>query len=206
LRPGAEVLDHHGMDLTSSHVTPSGPEQLPTDRLVRRCQHPDEYSDAELRAAFPDLDRTALGDVSCGIACVHMIVRSVLGSAPDYLRLIRAGFDAGAFTDQGWLHAGLADLLTELGVPARATGALGPEQLLAACARGLPSIVSCSIGFPEDGQRGGHLVVLLGELPPTTSPRVAFADPSRWGETHRDVESARFWASWSGRAIVLEGD
>lgn len=192
------------MQTISRDDVPS-PTPLPAAGLVRRCQHPDEYADHEVGSLFPDLGRAELGDVSCGVACVHMILRHVLGSAPDYLRLIRAGFDAGAFTDQGWLHAGLADLLTGLGVPARATGSHDPERLLAACARGLPSIVSCSIGFPEDGQRGGHLVVLLGELPPKTRPRVAFADPSRWGETHRDVESARFWASWSGRAIVLEG-
>lgn len=187
-------------DLSSDQAPP------PTTALVRRCQHPDEYTDDEVRTAFPHLSREALGDVACGIACVHMILRHVLGSAPDYLRLVRAGFDAGAFTDQGWLHAGLARMLTELGVPAHATGSLSREELLGACARGLPSIVSCSIGFPEDGQRGGHLVVLLGELPPSGSQRVAFADPSRWGEAHRDVDSARFWASWSGRAIVVEGD
>ena len=179
---------------------------LPTASLVRRSQHPDEYTDDEVRAAFPGQDRTELGDTLCGIACVHMITQFVRGTAPDYLGLVRAGVDAGALGERGWIHSGLGEMLTALGVPAHPTGTRSQAQLLDACERGLPSIVSCSITFPEDGSRGGHLVVLLGERSTASGTRTVFADPSRWGETHRSVESQRFWSSWSGRAVVLDAD
>lgn len=177
---------------------------LPTDSLVRRCQHPDEYTDDEVHWAFPGQDRTELGDTLCGIACVHMITQFVRGIAPDYLGLVRAGIDSGALGEHGWIHSGLGEILTALGVPARPTGSHSRDQLVDACERGLPSIVSCSITFPEDGSRGGHLVVLLGERQSASGARTVFADPSRWGATHRSVESQRFWSSWSGRAVVLD--
>lgn len=178
---------------------------LLTTSLVRRCQHPDEYTDDEVHAVFPDHDRTALGDTLCGVACVHMISQLVRGSAPDYLGLVRAGVDSGALGERGWIHSGLAEMLTGLGVPAHPTGSHGRGRLVDACERGLPSIVSCRITFPEDGSRGGHLVVLLGETSSPSGPRTVFADPSRWGAMHRSVESRRFWSSWSGRAVVLDG-
>lgn len=102
----------------------------------------------------------------------------------------------------GWIHQSLVRLLEAEGVRARATTACTEEELLQACAGGMPSIVSCTHTFPQDGRRGGHLVVLLGERTTASGTRIAFADPSRWGATHHEIESTRFWASWSGRAIV----
>ncbi len=172
--------------------------------VVRREQHPDEYSDAQVDAAVPDLDRWALGNSSCGIACVHMVVNLVTGEAPDYLELVARGFSTGGFGPSGWVHEALVRLLDEHGVRSRAVADCTPPDLLRACSRGMPSIISCTHTFPEDGRRGGHLVVLLGERSTPTGTYVAFADPSRWGASHHEIESARFWASWSGRAIITE--
>lgn len=181
-------------------------DAMPLSRraFVLRGQHPDEYTDAELTAAVPQFNREELGNIACGIACVHMLVQLVQRRSPDYLDLIEQGLATGGLGPSGWIHSSLVQILAAHGVTVRSTGSATRADLVKACSRGLPSIVSCTLTFPQDGRHGGHLVVLLGERTTSDGARTVFADPSRWGATHQDIESTRFWASWSGRAIVVE--
>ncbi|MGI5143934.1 hypothetical protein [Streptomyces sp. CA-106110] len=57
--------------------------------------------------------------------------------------------------------------------------------------------------FPEDGRRGGHLVIAHGyETEPV--PTVHLRDPSRWGQSHDRLPLSRVAASYTGRAITFE--
>jgi hypothetical protein len=65
------------------------------------------------------------------------------------------------------------------------------EPLLRLAAEGTPSIISCTLRFPQDGRKGGHLVVFTGEFTQDGARHAGFADPSRWGRNtvrcHRAV-------------------
>jgi hypothetical protein len=66
-----------------------------------------------------------------------------------------------------------------------------------------PVIASVTLGFPEDGRRGGHLVVVCGFE--EREPRVVHVrDPARWGASRSSVGEARFLASFSGRVIRFD--
>lgn len=179
-----------------------------TDRSTPLAWFPQHYDDVEAWAgATEDLPAEGpqwWGHRSCGIACLRTILEAHGIAAPSAHRLLARGLAIGAYTPLGWLHQGLADLAAEHGLRAAAVGHEGPEVLRARAAHGLPSIVSVTHLFPEDGRKGGHLVVFGGEDGPIADRRAHFMCPSRWGETTRSLPAERFWASWTGRAIVFE--
>jgi hypothetical protein len=75
------------------------------------------------------------------------------------------------------------------------------EELLARAGKA-PLIVSITEQFPDDGRRGGHLIVVRG-CDDAPDPMVFIRDPSRWGQTHDRVPLSRVTASYSGRAITF---
>lgn len=65
-----------------------------------------------------------------------------------------------------------------------------------------PLIVSATEQFPDEGQRGGRLVVLHGyETAP--DPVIHFRDPSAWGQTRDSIPLSRLTPSYTGRAITF---
>ncbi|MFE7272978.1 C39 family peptidase [Streptomyces sp. NPDC057623] len=145
------------------------------------------------------------GDRACGPACLRMITSYFGLAVPSQYDLVRQAVDSGAYTSRGILHQGLADLARRHGVSA-APVALDTEDdlrhLLTTCG---PVVVSVTHQFPEDGRRGGHLVVVSG-VHRTPEPTVTFRDPSRWGHTHSEVSVRRFLGSFTGRAIGFAAD
>jgi hypothetical protein len=88
------------------------------------------------------------------------------------------------------------------GIAARACAVQGAGELYAALEQG-PVIASVTLGFPEDGRRGGHLVVVCG-FEEGELRLVHVRDPARWGESHSSVGEQRFLASFSGRVIRFD--
>jgi hypothetical protein len=67
-----------------------------------------------------------------------------------------------------------------------------------------PVIISVTEKFPEDGRKGGHLVVARGTSRSAPgSPDILIRDPSAWGEDHDRVRLARLAASYTGRCITF---
>ncbi|WP_159029328.1 C39 family peptidase [Streptomyces viridochromogenes] len=164
----------------------------------QRFEPPDWPTGALCEGAGPEI----WGDRACGLACLRMITSYFGLAVPSQYDLVRQAVDSGAYTSRGILHQGLADLAGRHGVSAAPVALDTAEEmrrLLTTCG---PVVVSVTHQFPEDGRRGGHLVVVTG-VHRTPEPAVTFRDPSRWGHTHSEVPVRRFFSSFTGRAIVF---
>jgi len=65
-------------------------------------------------------------------------------------------------------------------------------------------IVSVTEKFPDDGRKGGHLVVARGyHETESGDPNILFRDPSGWGQTCDRVPLSRLAASYSGHVITF---
>lgn len=138
----------------------------------------------------------------CGVACLRMILHFFTGREEAYADLLAEGVGQGAYGDRGWIHAGLAAMAQRRGIAARACAVQGAAELRAVLEHG-PVIASVTLGFPEDGRRGGHLVVVCG-FEERHSRVVHVRDPARWGESSSSVGEPRFLASFSGRVIRFD--
>jgi hypothetical protein len=147
-------------------------------------------------------DRAEWSDRACGMAALRMILLAYLGDAPPLTELVKTGVRDGALTERGWLHAGIAHLATRFGIPAAAEAVTAddlPGRLTTA-----PLIISVTEKFPEDGRKGGHLVVARGAARSTQgSPDILIRDPSAWGQDHDRIPLARLSASYTGRCITF---
>ncbi|MGW0538221.1 C39 family peptidase [Streptomyces sp. NPDC003032] len=175
---------------------------MPLD-VRRYAQHFTEEERADSGFVWPPGGPETWGEKCCGLACVRSILDHYGLPVPSQRQLLRQGLALGAHTSRGWIHR----MLVEVARPYGLTGAAAPytsaAQLRGVAEAGIPSIVSCTFRFPEDGRKGGHLVVFCGEAVRDDGRYVAFADPSRWGAHHTELPGRRFWASWTGRAVSL---
>jgi hypothetical protein len=64
-------------------------------------------------------------------------------------------------------------------------------------------IVSVTERFPDDGRKGGHLVVARGHDGHGGNQDILIRDPSAWGQEHDRVPLTRLSASYSGRCITF---
>ena len=167
--------------------------------MCRQRIDPGEW-DAHGGAALGD--RAEWSDRACGMAALRMILLAYHRPAPPLTELVALGVREGALTDRGWLHAGIARLAGQFGIPARAQPVAAPDlpgHLAAA-----PVIVSVTEKLPDDGRKGGHLVVARGYHDTRPGdPDILFRDPSGWGQTCDRVPLSRLAASYSGRAITF---
>jgi hypothetical protein len=149
-----------------------------------------------------------LGDVAewsdraCGMAALRMILVAFGQPAPPLTELVQAGVARGAFGERGWLHADVAGFAASLGVPAQAEAVISAD-LPGRLDEG-PLIASVTLGCPEDGRRGGHLVVLRGYELGNADPLILFRDPSGWGQEHDRARLSRLAASYTGHCITFK--
>ncbi|MFD9426916.1 MULTISPECIES: C39 family peptidase [unclassified Streptomyces] len=145
-------------------------------------------------------DRIEWSNRACGLASLRMILLAYGSEAPSVTELLKLAVKQEVLTPHGALHAGVANLATELGVPSRAEPVTA--ECLVARLEVAPLIMSVTEQFPDDGRKGGHLVIARGyEAGP--DPDVLIRDPSAWGQTHDRVPLSRLTASYSGRAITF---
>ncbi len=149
-------------------------------------------------------DSDLWSDRACGVACVSMILEYVTGRPVSTTDLLHEGRGIRAYSERGWIHRGLADLLVRHGVPAEARAVDSLEELGRLVVAEGPAIASVTLHFPESGStRGGHLVLVTGvDWQSATVTDVHFNDPSRWGADNNRVSAARFAASFTGRVVT----
>ncbi len=145
-------------------------------------------------------ERMEWSNRACGMAALRMILLAHQRPAPTVTELVKLGVDREALTPRGWLHAGIAALATEFGIPGRAEP-VAAEDLPGRIVES-PVIISVTEQFPVDGRRGGHLVVACG-YQDDPDPTVVFRDPSAWGQDNDRVPLSRLAKSYSGRAITF---
>ncbi|MFE0256869.1 C39 family peptidase [Streptomyces sp. NPDC059010] len=165
--------------------------------LCRQLIAPAEW---DLHGGWALGDRIEWSNRACGLASLRMILLAYGRQAPTVTELLKLAVKHEVLTPRGALHAGIARLATDLGVPSTAEPV--PVQELASRLDDAPLIVSVTEQFPDDGRAGGHLVILRGceDGPDST---IHFRDPSAWGQTHDRVSLSRMSASYTGRAITF---
>lgn len=164
---------------------------------------PQHFATDVKRAQLPTGGPEVWGDRCCGLACLRTVLDFHGLPVPDQAVLLRQGLERGAYSDRGWIHAGLVELAREHGLAGIAGLVSGLADLLELVDAGVPPIVSCAFQLPQDGRRGGHLVVLGRAFVHDSRRLVSFADPSRWGARNDAVPDDRFWASCTGNVIAL---
>ncbi|MGW2822161.1 C39 family peptidase [Streptomyces sp. NPDC001443] len=145
-------------------------------------------------------DRIHWSNRACGLASLRMILLAYGRTAPTVTELLKLAVKNEVLTPRGALHAGIAGLATDLGVPSRSESV--PAEELPGRLDYAPLIVSITETFPEDGRTGGHLVILHG-YEDGLDPVIRFRDPSAWGQSHDRVPLSRLSRSYTGRAITF---
>ncbi|WP_106982608.1 C39 family peptidase [Streptomyces megasporus] len=171
--------------------------------IRRYAQHFTAEEQSDSGFAWPPGGPEVWGEKCCGLACLRMILDHYGLHVPSQRQLLREGLELGAYTSNGWIHQGLVEIAGLHGLSGAAAPYTSTAQLQSLAEAGIPSIVSCTFRFPEDGSKGGHLVVFCGETVKGGGRYATFADPSRWGAHHTELPAERFWASWTGRAVSL---
>jgi hypothetical protein len=152
---------------------------------------------------FDGEDRAYWSDRTCGLACLASIASFHGKPIPSIFELLQEGVGLGHYSSRGWIHAGLAAIGEAYGFPGKALPALTVDDLRFCLEyTGSPLIASVTRQFPEDGRRGGHLVVVtaVGSEP---TPRICCRDPAGAGMNESRIPAARFFASFAGRIIVF---
>ena len=152
---------------------------------------------------FDGEDRAYWSDRTCGLACLMSIASFHGKPVPTIFELLQEGVRLGHYTKRGWTHAGLAAIGDKYGFSGKAIPALTIEDLLTCLEfTGSPLIASVTRQFPEDGRRGGHLVVVTA-VDRGPMPRICCRDPASGGSSETRIPAARFFASFAGRIIVF---
>lgn len=165
--------------------------------MCRQLIDPDEW---EAHGGSELGDRMEWSNRACGMAALRMILLAYGYETPTVTELVKLGVKEDALTDRGWLHAGIADLAGGFGLKGEAVP-VAAEDLTSRLNNG-PAIISVTEQLPQDGRKGGHLIVAHG-YEDGPDPVILFRDPSRWGQDHDRVPLSRLAASYTGRAIVF---
>ncbi len=173
---------------------------MPRVHDVPMCRQLIDPAEWDLHGGWALGDRTEWSNRACGLASLRMILLAYGQEAPTVTELLKLAVKGEILTPRGALHAGIARLAAELGVPSTAEPL--PVEDLPARLDDAPLIASVTEQFPEDGRSGGHLVILRG-YEDGPDPTIHFRDPSRWGQTHGHVPLSRLAHSYTGRAITF---
>lgn len=176
------------------------PAAVPHVHDVPMCRQRVDLAEWEAYGGWALGDRVGWSDRACGMAALRMILLAYGHEAPTVTELLHLGVKREALSERGWLHAGIADLAASFGVLSRAEPVAAVD--LPAALDAAPLIISVTECFPDDGRKGGHLVVARG-YEDGTDPHILIRDPSAWGQAHDRVPLSRLAASYTGRAITF---
>jgi ABC-type bacteriocin/lantibiotic exporter with double-glycine peptidase domain len=152
---------------------------------------------------FAGEDRAYWSERTCGLACLMSIASFHGKPIPTIFELLREGVGLGHYTKMGWIHVGLAAIGGQYGFQGKALPAVTIDDLRSCLEfTGSPLIASVTRQFPEDGRRGGHLVVVTA-IDDEPTPRICCLDPADGGLGEIRIPAARFFASFAGRIIVF---
>ncbi|NIY69629.1 C39 family peptidase [Streptomyces malaysiensis] len=173
---------------------------MPRVHDVPLCRQLIEPAEWDLHGGWALGDRIEWSNRACGLASLRAILLAYGCAAPTVTELLKLAVKHEVLTPRGALHAGIANLATDLGVPSRAEP-VSVEELLTRLGNA-PLIVSVTEQLPDDGRSGGHLIILRG-YEDGPDPTIHFRDPSAWGQTHDRVALSRLAPSYTGRAITF---
>ncbi|WP_346779675.1 C39 family peptidase [Streptomyces sp. S3(2020)] len=173
---------------------------MPRVHDVPLCRQLIDPAEWDLHGGWALGDRIDWSNRACGLASLRMILLAYGREAPTVTELLKLAVKHEVLTPRGALHAGIASLATDLGVPSTAEPV--PADDLTTRLDHAPLIVSVTEQFPDNGRAGGHLVILRG-YDDGPDPTIHFRDPSAWGQTHDRVPLSRVSASYTGRAITF---
>ncbi|SCF77818.1 Peptidase_C39 like family protein [Streptomyces sp. MnatMP-M17] len=173
---------------------------MPRVHDVPMCRQLIDPAEWDLHGGWALGDRTEWSNRACGLASLRMILLAYGREAPTVTELLKLAVKNEVLTPRGALHAGIAKLATDFGVPSRAEPV--PAGDLRERLDDAPVIVSVTEQLPNDGRSGGHLVILRG-YENSSDPAVFIRDPSAWGQTHDRVPLSRLTSSYTGRAITF---
>lgn len=142
---------------------------------------------------------------SCGIACVRMAIGFFCTmDVPSLSELLQKALRISGYCPRGWIHSKLVELLCFYDLSAIAIGIDSEiDLIISAIKHNKLVIASVSDGFPSDGRKGGHLVVVTGYSQQQSQKLISFNDPSAWGQHNSSVSFERFMHSFSGRIIIV---
>ncbi|WP_229054692.1 C39 family peptidase [Aeromicrobium sp. Leaf350] len=170
-----------------------------TSGLVRFPQHFHLQPEAELPLGIGAAELEEWGERVCGLACLRTVLAFHGLPVPRTWDLVTVARELDAYVPAGIVHARLVEVASRFGLGGAAVALPEIGDVVQIADAGLPTIVSVSPALPDDGSRGGHLIVVGGS---EGDGSVRIADPGRWGATHDRVPLDRF-ASYTGRAILL---
>ncbi len=173
---------------------------MPHVHDVPMCRQLIAPAEWDLHGGWALGDRTEWSNRACGLASLRMILLAYGREAPTVTELLKLAVKHEVLTTRGALHAGIANLATDLGVPSRAEP-VAVGELLGRLDEA-PVIVSVTEQFPDDGRSGGHLVIARG-YEDGPDPTIFIRDPSAWGQSNDRVPLSRFAPSFTGRAITF---
>ncbi|MFI5617472.1 C39 family peptidase [Streptomyces sp. NPDC051567] len=176
------------------------PAAVPRVHDVPLCRQLIAPSEWDLHGGWALGDRIEWSNRACGLASLRMILLAYGQEAPTVTELLKIAVKHEVLTPRGALHAGVASLASDLGVPSTAEPV--PAEELPRRLDSAPLIVSVTEQLPEDGRRGGHLIILRG-YEDGPDPVIRFRDPSAWGQKHDRVPLSRLAHSYTGRAITF---
>lgn len=173
---------------------------MPRVHDVPMCRQLIAPAEWDLHGGWALGDRAEWSNRACGLASLRMILLAYGREAPTVTELLKLAVKHEVLTPRGALHAGIANLATDFGVPARAEP-IAAESLVARLEEA-PLIMSVTEQFPNDGRAGGHLVLARG-YEGGTDPTIFIRDPSAWGQNNDRVHLSRVAPSYTGRAITF---
>ncbi|MGX9134466.1 cysteine peptidase family C39 domain-containing protein [Rummeliibacillus sp. JY-2-4R] len=143
------------------------------------------------------------GESVCGLACLRMIMGHYQLQVPSAYNLLIEGIQLNAYCEKGWIHQGLANIVEKYGIQAKPLSINDGEELEMLLTNYGPVIASVTGKLPEDGRKGGHLIVICGRYMEDGEMMISFRDPSKWGKLNSTVSEKRLLASFTGRGIVF---
>ena len=155
---------------------------------------------------FPTLELAeAWADRACGPACVQAVLEWADGRPSRLYDILTEALNLGAYGPKGWIHDRLAALVRGRGIACRARPfSTSLEDWTTSLSSGAAFIASVALGYPSSGARGGHLVFVHLASTIDGQPGFSIMDPADYGAKVSWIEASRFFASFSGRVLLIE--
>jgi hypothetical protein len=139
---------------------------------------------------------------ACGLACATSAIEYFTGQQVSQITLFNQCVRNGGYSPGGWKHAELASLISCYGINAQAAH-LPKESVVERVNNGEILITSVTHKFPDDGRKGGHLILVYGTRHINNQLSLRFMDPSGWGANNTTIAYEQFCKSFAMKGIVL---
>lgn len=205
--------------MSSTHP-PYRAQYADRDRIGEFLDHPERLPSDAHHAAFGFAsadDYARWAPRLCGIACLAMVLeRHGLAAQRTIADLTAEAAASGAYGPAGWAYAPLLDYARTHGLAGELRAPYAFEQLAADLQAGRHPIVSVhprvmrgELAEPPAGERGGHLVLVVGLGGTPRDPSVLVHNPNartRATQEAYPAPHAQFAAAFAGRGLVLWRD